>query len=214
MLTIWGRRSSFNVQKVLWLAGELGLAYRHVSIGGEFGGCNTAEFEALNPTRRIPVIELDGEIAWESHTILRLLAAHTRQAPFWLADPFARSHAERWMDWCQTTLEPDLMTGLFWAMVRTPESERNWSLVQEKNARCTQHFQMLDRMLATRPFLSGDALGLGDIPVGATLFRYFSLDLERPALPHVGAWYRRLQQRPAYREHVMVSFEALRGRPG
>ncbi len=46
MLTIWGRRSSFNVQKVLWLAGELGLEYEHVLAGGQHGLLDTAEFRA------------------------------------------------------------------------------------------------------------------------------------------------------------------------
>jgi hypothetical protein len=35
MLTVWGRRSSFNVQKVMWLIGELALEHRHIPAGGE-----------------------------------------------------------------------------------------------------------------------------------------------------------------------------------
>ena len=30
--------------------------------------------------------------------------------------------------------------------------------------------------------------------------------------PNVTAWYRRLQERPAYREHVMLPFAELSGR--
>ena len=56
MLTIWGRRSSFNVQKVMWLVGELGLQHRHIQAGGQFGGLDTPEFRAMNPVGRIPVI--------------------------------------------------------------------------------------------------------------------------------------------------------------
>jgi glutathione S-transferase len=58
----------------------------------------------------------------------------------------------------------------------------------------------------------GDGLTLADIPAGTSLYRYFELDIKRPDLPHVAAWYERLQQRPAYREHVMVPFDELRGR--
>ena len=36
--------------------------------------------------------------------------------------------------------------------------------------------------------------------------------MERPALPHVEAWYRRLTERPGYRAHVMQPFDHLRGR--
>ena len=37
MLKVWGRRSSFNLQKVMWLVGELGLAHEHIPAGGDFG---------------------------------------------------------------------------------------------------------------------------------------------------------------------------------
>lgn len=50
------------------------------------------------------------------------------------------------------------------------------------------------------------------IPAGTLLYRYFELDIERPSVPNVEAWYRRLQERPAYRAHVMVPFGELLGR--
>jgi hypothetical protein len=51
MLKVWGRRSSFNVQKVMWLIGELGLEHQHIDAGGNFGGLDTADFLAMNPHR-------------------------------------------------------------------------------------------------------------------------------------------------------------------
>ena len=80
MLTIWGRPSSFNTQKVLWLADELALAYRHIPAGGSFGGLDTPEFLAMNPHGRVPVIDDDGTVVWESHAIL-LPGGATRQWP-------------------------------------------------------------------------------------------------------------------------------------
>jgi len=53
-----------------------------------------------------------------------------------------------------------------------------------------------------------DAAGIGR----ATLYRYFELEIERPSLPRVEAWYDRLSSRPAYREHVMIPFDDLKGR--
>jgi glutathione S-transferase len=55
-------------------------------------------------------------------------------------------------------------------------------------------------------------MSLADIPIGTHLYRYFELDLERPSLPKVEAYYDRLRTRPAYREHVMIPFEDLKGR--
>ena len=75
MLTIWGRRNSFNVQKVMWLASELSLDYTHIEKGGSFGGLDAADFVAMNPHRKVPVIRDGDALVWESHAILRYLAA-------------------------------------------------------------------------------------------------------------------------------------------
>ena len=53
---------------------------------------------------------------------------------------------------------------------------------------------------------------LADITTGTSLYRYFELEIERPALPQVERWYDALQQRAAFREQVMIPFEELRGR--
>jgi glutathione S-transferase len=212
MLKVWGRRSSFNVQKVLWLVGELGLPHEHFDAGGKFGGLDAPDFLAMNPHGKVPVIDDDGTIVWESHTILRYLAARHGDARWWPEDPAERSLAERWMDWSQTALQPDFLNGIFWGFYRTPEAQRDWPAIHDKLAACAAHFQLLDRLLSDRRYLLGDAPTLADIPAGTALFRYFSLEVDRPAVPNVQAWYARLQTRPAYRTHVMVPFEKLRGR--
>ena len=58
----------------------------------------------------------------------------------------------------------------------------------------------------------GENLSLADITVGTTLYRYFNLEIERPNVPNVEAWYARLKVRPAYRDHVMIPFDDLYGR--
>ncbi|MFI4995589.1 MAG: glutathione S-transferase N-terminal domain-containing protein [Hyphomicrobiales bacterium] len=62
MLRIWGRRSAFNVQKVMWLIGELKLDHVHVEAGGSFGGLDTPEFLRMNPHGRIPVLDDGGTV--------------------------------------------------------------------------------------------------------------------------------------------------------
>ena len=174
MLKVWGRRNSFNVQKVLWLIGELGLAHEHIPAGGDFGRLDEPSFRALNPHGRVPVIE-DGDVAvWESHAILRYLAARYDRSRLWSADPAARARVDAWMDWSQATLQPDFLMGVFWGFYRTPESQRDWPAIRRSLARCAGHFRLLDEVLAARPFLAGERFSLADIPAGTSLYRYSS----------------------------------------
>lgn len=212
MLKIWGRSSSLNVQKVLWLLEELKLAYTHHSAGGRDGGLETPEFLALNPHGRVPVLEDEGCVVWESHAILRYLAARYGGTDWWPELASSRSQADRWMDWAQTTLQPDFLTGVFWGLYRTPQKQRDWPAIRASLARCSAHFQLLDQVLAGQEYLAGHALTLADIPAASILYRYFELEIERPRVPRVEAWYQRLQVRPAYRQQVMVPFTELHGR--
>ncbi len=118
------------------------------------------------------------------------------------------------MDWSQASLQPDFLVGVFWGFFRTPEHLRDGPAVAAKVARCAGHARLLDRVLADRPYLGGAEPTLADIPAGTVLYRYFGLEVERPSVPNVEAWYRRLQERPAYRQHVMVPFDDLKGKLG
>lgn len=212
MLKIWGRRNSFNVQKVMWLVGELELPHEHTPAGGSFGKLDTPEFLAMNPHGRVPVIEDSGNVIWESHTILRYLAARYGNDRFWSSDAGKRSDYERWMDWLQTSLQPAFLNDIFFAFYRTPEKDRDWSVINRGIEQSSKHFQFLNHWLEGKPYMLGESLSLADITVGAILFRYYNIDIERPKLPNVEAWHERLKERPAYREHVMVRFDDLYGK--
>lgn len=212
MLKIWGRKNSINVQKVMWTVGELGLAHERIDAGGPFGGLDSDEFRAMNPNARVPVIENDGITIWESQAIVRYLAAKFGAGSLWPEDPGVRSQSDRWMDWTVADLQPAFIGGVFWNFYRTPDAQRNWPLIRQGIARSAILFSLLDKHLAGKAFIAGDALTIGDIAAGAQCYRYFELEIDRPMIPNVEAWYERLASRPAYREHVMVPFEDLRGR--
>jgi glutathione S-transferase len=210
MLTVWGRKSSANVQKVMWLLGELGLAHTHIPAGGPYGQVNDAKFRAMNPNGLVPVIDDDGMILWESNAILRYLAARQASA-LWPSDARARAPIDQWMEWASTTFQPN-MIGLFWSYWRTPKRERSADTIRVFEHKTAASLMLLESILATRPFVAADRFTLADIPNGVHLYRYHTMGISVPKLPHVEHWYARLTERPAYREHVMVSYEELRGR--
>lgn len=203
MLTVWGRTNSINVQKVMWTVGELGLEHRRIDVGGQFGGLDTPEYRALNPNARVPTIDDDGRIVWESNACVRYLAAKYDEGGLWPSDPGARADADRWMDWHITTVNPHLFT-VFWGLIRAPEAERDMAAIEAAGRQLGEVWRILDACLAESSFVAGDRLTMGDIPLGAACYRYYALDIPRPRLPHLEAWYERLQESAAYRTHVMI----------
>jgi glutathione S-transferase len=213
MITVYGRKSSFNLQKVMWLVGELQVEHKHIQLGGSFGGLDTPEFLAMNPHGRVPVINDSGTVVWESQAILRYLAAkYANGTAFWNVNPAERAVADQWMDWSQTALQVAFLNGVFWGWYRTPEAKRNMTVVNAAIDHTSNLLKRVDRQLEGKTLLTGDQLSLADIPIGTHLYRYFNLNLPRPKLPNVERWYELLLARPAYREHVCISFDELYGR--
>lgn len=205
-ITIWGRTTSLNVQKVLWAADALGLSYDRIDCGGAFGGNSTPDYLAMNPNGLIPVLrDTDGSVHWESNSILRYLAAKHGQAPgggLWPADPAMRSLADRWMDWTLTMLDKPMVV-LLLGLIREP-AKADLNELSKAEVQLADYWTRLDRHLADRNYVAGDRLTLGDIPVGCQVQRYFGFPITRPDLPHLTAWHERLKQAPGYRQHVMI----------
>ncbi len=211
MLTIWGRRNSVNVQKAMWALGEVGVPHERIDAGGEFGGLDTPEFAALNPNRRVPVLRDADTVVWESDAIVRYLAAKYGAGTLWNPDPSLRAKADIWMAWAQTTAYHEFID-LFWGFVRTPPERRDMDAMHAANGRLVKHFELLDRHLGDQPYLAGETFTMGDIPVGALLYRYFAMEFDHPPLPNLAAWYARLSERPAYQAHVAIPFPEMWGR--
>jgi glutathione S-transferase len=210
-LKLWGRASSANVQKTLWALEELGLPYEHELVGGVYGGLDEPEYRAINPNGLVPVLQ-DGDLTvWESHATLRYLAASYGQDTLWREDPQQRAIVDQWTDWTATTLQPAWIA-VFWLVVRTPEEQRDAKAIAAACARTIAALRILDANLADRDYLAGDRLSYADIAAGVALFRWFTMELDRPAMPGVENWYRRLQQREAFCRVVMVSYAGLAGR--
>jgi glutathione S-transferase len=203
MLKIWGRHNSTNVKKVVWCAEELAIPYERTDAGGAFGVVDTPAYRSLNPNGLVPTIEDDGLVLWESNAIVRYLVAKHGAGSLWPVDPAARAVGDKWMDWATSTFAA-AFRDLFWGMVRTPPGERNPDAIEASRTRSAALLATVDAALAKSPFLGGDAFGMGDIPLGCFAYAWFGMPIERPGLPNLEAWYRRLTERPAYRAGVMI----------
>ena len=211
MLTIWGRKTSSNVQALMWCVGELGLDYLRFDVGHRYGGTDGEAFYQLNPNRTVPVLQ-DGDNPplWETGAILRYLASRYANDAFWPGDLLARTEVDRWAEWSKQNIALGFTAPVFWRVVRTPAAERDPQAIAAAVTSLEQKLAIAEARLAGSRYLVGDTFTLADIQFGHVLYRYFAIDITRRPLPHLAAYYARLTARPAFRQHVMVSYDELK----
>jgi len=196
MLTIWGRISSINVQKVVWAAGEVGQPFERIDIGGKFGGNREPAYLAKNPNGQIPTLE-DGEIViWESSSIVRYLAARYGAGWIWEEDPAKRADADRWMDWMLSELQPS-MTPAFWGLIRKTPGYTDQASIDASIARAEAKLDILESHLAGRSYLAGERFGMADITVAPGAHRWLHMPVPQKDWPNIRRWYQHVSARPA-----------------
>ena len=99
---------------------------------------------------------------------------------------------------------------LFWKLARTPANEIDDDAISAALVTVETMLAIADAELAESTCLAGDEVTLADIALGYCLYRYFNTEAVRRDLPHLRRYCVLLCQRPAYRSHVMVSYDELR----
>ena len=206
MMRIWGRTTSSNVMKVLWLLGELDLPYERIDAGGAFGRTGTPEYRAMQPVGLVPALEDSGFTLFESNAILRYLCnAHAPASSLYPAPARERGVVDAWLDFQQTALTAP-STVYFIGLVRTPPEQRDMAAIAAAIAQAAKIWGVLDERLGRMPYLCGETLTIADIAFGVHVHRWLVLDLPgRPELKHLAAWYARLKQRAPYVTHCTAT---------
>lgn len=211
MIKIWGRKSSSNVQALMWAVGELNLEYKRTDVGFIYGGNDTFEFLEMNPNGTVPVLQ-DGDAApiWETGAILRYLAEKYGNQAFWPNDAHTRARIDKWAEWAKLNIALGFTVPIFWRVVRTPPSKQDPIAIRTALTKLNGFLTIAERQLALHDYLASSEFTLADIQFGHLLYRYYDIDISRADFPNIRAYYKRLTQRPAFKEHVMISYEELR----
>ena len=203
MIKVWGRTTSVNVQKVMWTIGELDLAHERIDAGGTFGKNKEPAYLAMNPNGLVPTFDEDGFILWESNSIVRYLAGKYGSGKLEPADLRERARASSWMDWQLSTASPAIH-GLFWGLIRTEPEKRDHAAIAASREKTAAAMKILDGQLGKTSFVAGDKFSIGDIPVALVTYRFRRLAPEHPRFNNLERWYAEIEQRPAFKQHVLA----------
>jgi GST-like protein len=190
-----------NGRKVSIALEELGLSYEVERVKLDVGEQLSPAFLAKNPNHKIPVLDDDGLVIWESGAILLHLAEkHGALLP---ADPAGRIHAIQYAFFQTGGIGPNL--GRLGAQLRKPVAERNKEIVELFGDEVSRLLAGLDRILDDgRPYLAGE-YSIGDImhfPWLQPLHWLKAPPLMEQA--NVVAWVERIAERPAVQRGMKV----------
>lgn len=210
MITVWGRKSSSNVQSVMWCIAELGLEHKRIDAGLMYGVVDTDDYLMMNPNGTVPTL-MDGNnpALWESGAIIRYLANSYATESIWPEDPVARANVDRWAEWSKLNIALNFTAPIFWRVVRTAPSKRNPDTIAAAIQVLDKQLDIAEAQLSLTHYLAGPELTLADIQFGHCLFRYFNIDIDRKERPVLEGYFKSLTQRQAFAHNVMVSYEEL-----
>ena len=199
MLKIYGAAHS-RAFRVIWLAEESGIPYQHVPVtfGVENAQCNEPWYVALNPNGRLPTIDDDGFIMWESAAI-NLYLAEKYNSPLFPPTFEGKGRLLQWTFFIANDVELPLITALRNRVVFPPE-KRNPLLADEAEALLRDKFAILEQQLAKTRFFGVDKWDMADFMVASVCYSFFAMKYDLGKYPSFQKWLTASLERPKAKE--------------
>lgn len=207
MITLYGAMAS-RAHRCVWMLKELGLDFQHVPTPFTDGSTHKPDFLAINPNGRVPVLDDDGFVIYESMAINLYLASKYggSLAPAGLRE---EASATQWSFWVVTEVEKPLLfasanRALFAAGSRDEEQ------AQMALAKLDRPWRVLDAHLSRHDHLLGDRFTVADLNVATVMDLAPQCGIALDAWPHLQQWHQRCLARPAAADWRDVSFSIPR----
>lgn len=207
-IKVWGRFSSSNVKKVMWLADELKLDVERIDAGRQFGVVDTPAYKALNPNSKVPTIEDGDFVLWESNSIMRYFCMKYGGETFYPSDPAARADIDRWLDWLLSVVVP-IESPLFLGTIRTSPEQQDKAAIASNSKKAAVIYSILDRHLEKREYVVGKHFSIADLALSIFVDRWLRNPFltGRPQTNHLMAWLARIRPRHGFQKFVDVPLE-------
>ena len=199
MLKLYGQYRS-RAFRVAWLCKESNIPYEHVNvtINVEGATCKQPDYVRLNPNARVPTIDDDGVVLWESAAI-NLYLAEKYKSPLWPADMKGKGRVLQWAFFIANDVEPNMVTVMQHRVMFPPE-KRNAALADECDAKLQPRLKVLDEHLAKNRYFGGDRWDMADFMVASVCYSFTVMKYDLSKYPSFQKWLMASIERPKAKE--------------
>ena len=199
MLKLYGQYRS-RAFRVAWLCKESNIPYEHVNvtINVEGAQCKESWYAALNPNARVPTIDDDGFVMWESAAI-NFYLAEKYKSPLWPADMQGKGRAYQWAFFIANDVEPHMIT-VMQNRVLFPPEKRDAKLAEAADAKLQPRLKILDEHLSSHEFFDLNRWGLADYLVASVCYSFFAMKYDLSKTPSFQKWLMASIERPKAKE--------------
>lgn len=193
---------SNNAIEVLATAYHLDLPFELVMVDLLKGVQKSPAFTAINPNQRMPVLEDDGFVLWESNAIAQYLASKKPESGLWPTHPARQADVSRWQFWQTAHWGPTCGVYTFERVVKRFSNlgPANEAEVARAEPDFHRYAGILDRQLGGRKWVIGDSLTVADFSLGAWMAYAGPAGFPLDGYPEITRWYAGLAALPAWKK--------------
>ena len=201
-IKIYGRLSSANVQKINWFCNYANISIVNLNYGGIHGKTKTNEFKDMNPNSRVPVLEDNNFILYESNAILKYLS---KKFDVLVEENIEISgKIDQWIDWGSFTFASpcSLLTA---HKLSLPQNQRDKLIAEKAKNDIINLLKILNNYLVKKDFIVDEKFSLADIPLGIWSHRCVNLGISFENFSNINKWYLKLNEMNSFEETVVNS---------
>lgn len=187
---------SGNSRRALLVATHLDVPLERIVIDLPKGEQRGAPHLRRNPNGRVPVLDDDGFVLWESRAIMQYLADKTPGQTLLPSDARGRADVNRWLFWCAVHMAPANTVLVYERFVKavTGRGPEDPVEVARGEALVAQYAPVLDTHLADKAWVTQDRLTLADFSLAASFALAGPARLPIGEYANLRAWLGRVQE--------------------
>ena len=172
----------------------------------------TPQYVALNPNKKMPALEDNGFVLWESNAILFYMAAKQPDTGLWPSDLKGQADVLRWLVWESAHWDAES-----WGMVAYEKASKavlglgppDAAFVARGEQNFARFAAVLNESLRCKAWLVGERLTIADFSIGAPVPSAERMGLPVGKFPEIVRWYKGLASLPAWQDALAAKDAAM-----